>query len=312
LLILPLLLAIYVGLNYYTPFHLPESEAHFGFWGDFLPQSSLFSQILAPVLIFAEAILLNSLFNRNDFLDRNTFTPALLYVTFLSTFHSFYFLDGFAVAQFCLIMAVHQLFQLYQNEDGRRQTFNIGFWLGVGCTFHPVLAFLIVVAFWMVWVIRPFVMRESVLLVIGFLLPLVYGGFYSSWAGIKIQNEQISAAATELKIEDVVVVGALTFLIILLSIGTISRKFQQSSIRLKKLFRILLILTIFTLFLTVFEYFFFRKKEALAMAFIPLMFVLPYGFGFKKLRDVTTTVYYVLLVFTLGRFFFPLQFMDFG
>ena len=304
--------AVYVGLNFYFPYHLPEDEAHFGFWGDFLPQTSWISQILAPAFVFGEALLINSLFNRNDFLDRNTFTPALLYFTLMSVFHCFYFLDGFAVAQFCVIMALHQLYQLYQNEDGRRQVFNIGFWLGVACTFHPVLVLLLVVAFWLVWVIRPFVMRESILMVVGFLIPLMYGGFYSAWAGIKIQNEQITASSLELNIEDVIVIGGLTFLFILLSLGTITRKFQQSSIRLKKLFRIILILINTTLLLTILEYFFFHKKEALAMVFIPLMFVLPYAFGFKKLRDVTTIAFYFLLLFSLGRFIFPLQFLEFG
>ena len=304
--------AIYVGLNFYFPYHLPEEGAHFGFWGDFLPQTSWISQILAPAFVFGEALLINSLFNRNDFLDRNTFTPALLYFTLMSGFHCFYFLDGFAVAQFCVIMALHQLYQLYQNEDGRRQVFNIGFWLGVACTFHPVLVLLLVVAFWLVWVIRPFVMRESILMVVGFLIPLMYGGFYSAWAGIKIQNEQITASSLELNIEDVIVIGGLTFLFILLSLGTITRKFQQSSIRLKKLFRIILILINTTLLLTILEYFFFHKKEALAMVFIPLMFVLPYAFGFKKLRDVTTIAFYFLLLFSLGRFIFPLQFLEFG
>ncbi|MCR9171610.1 MAG: hypothetical protein NXI10_03900 [bacterium] len=304
--------AVYVGLNYYFPYHLPQEGAHFGFWGDFLPQSNWISQTLAPVLVFAEAIMINTLYNRNEFMDRNTFTPALLYVTLMSVFHSFYFLDGFAVAQFCIVMAIDQLFQLYQNEDGRKRVFNVGFWLGVACTFHPVLVLLLLVAFWMVWVIRPFVMRESVLLVLGFIIPLVYGGFYTAWAGIRIQNEQITATAIELNIEDVLVVGGLTFLFIVLSMGTLSRKFQQSSIRLKKLFRILLILINVTLLLTIFEYFFYTKKEALAMVFVPFAFILPYAFGYKKLRDVSTIAYYVLLFFTVGRFIFPLQFLAFS
>lgn len=312
LLILPFLVLTYVGMNAYFPNHLPEEGAHFGFWGAFLPQSGWVSQLLAPSLILAEALLLNSLFNRNDFLDRNTFTPSLLYVTLLSTFHIFYYLDGFAIAQFCLVMAVHQLFQLHQNEDGRRQVFNVGFWLGLACSFHPVLVLLIVVAFWLIWVIRPFIMRESALLVIGFLLPLMYGGSYSAWAGIKIQNEQITSTAITLNTEDVIVVAAITFFFILLSLGTLTTKIQQSSIRLKKLFRILLILISFTVLLTIFEYLVFTKREALAMAFVPLMFVMPYGFGFKKLRDVSTIIFYLLFLFTVGRFVFPLQLLELG
>lgn len=312
LLFLPFLAAIYVGLNIYFPYQLPEADGHFGFWGDFLPQSSWISQLLAPGLIFAEALLINSLFNRNEFMERNTYTPALVYVTSMSVFHCFYFLNGFAIALFCIVMAIHQLFQLYQNEDGRRHVFNVGFWFGVACTFHPVLVLMVVVAFWLVWVIRPFVLRESVLLLLGFLVPLMYGGFYSAWTGTKIQSEQISSTASGLLLEDVIVLSGIIFLMILLGLGIISAKIQQSSIRLKKLFRILLILINFTLLLTVLEYLIFDKKEALAMTMLPLMFVVPYAFGVKKLREITTIVYYILLVFSVGRYFFPISFLELG
>ena len=139
LLFLPVLAAVYIALNVYFPYFQPEESAHFGFWGNFLSQSNWISQFLAPLLVLAEAVLINSLFNRNEFMERNTYTPALLYVTCMSVFHCFYFLDGFAIAQFSVVMAVHQLFRLYQNEDGRRHVFNVGFWLGIACTFHPVL-----------------------------------------------------------------------------------------------------------------------------------------------------------------------------
>jgi len=310
LLILPFLVAAFVGLNFYFPYYVADASGHFGFWGELIPQSSIASMTLAPALIFSEAILINSLFNRNEFMERNTYTPALVFVSCMSFFHCFYFLNGFALAQFCVIMAIHQLFQLYQNEDGRRQVFNVGFWLGLGCTFHPVLVLMIVVAFWLVWVLRPFVLRESALLLLGFVIPLVYGGFYSSWMGIKVDSEQISSTADSILLEDLLVLSGLIFIFILLSLGVLSTKIQQSSIRLKKLFRILLILINFTLLLTVIDYFVFDKKEALSIAFIPFMFVLPYAFGLKKLREVATAVYYVLFVFSIGRFFFPLSMLE--
>lgn len=309
LLFLPILAAAYVILNIYVPYYLPEDNAHFGFWGDLLPQSRWIAQVLAPLLVLVEAVLINSLFNRNDFMERNTYIPALLYVTCMSEFHCFYFLDGFAIAQFAVVVAVHQLFQLYQNEDGRRYVFNVGFWLGIACTFHPLFVLMALIAFWLVWVIRPFVMRESALLVVGFIIPLMYGGFYSAWIDITIQNEQFSSTSFALNIEDVVFLSSTAFVIALLSLGKLLLKVQQSSIRLKKLFRILLILINFTLLITLLEYFMFDKKEVLALVFVPLMFVFPYAFGVKKPRLVTTSVYYLLFVFSVGKFFFPLSFL---
>ncbi len=309
LLFLPLFVAGYVVLNFYLPYHTPEPTAHFGFWGDLLPQNNLISQILGPGFIFLGAIILNTLFNRNEFFERNNYIVALVYVTFMSLFHTFYFLDGFAIAQFFLILALYQMFHLYQNEDGRRRVFNLAFLLGVACTFFPLLLSVILVAFWLVWVLRPFVMRESLLLIVGFMIPLLYGGLFSSYFGIKIQNAQISSTAFELRTEDVIVLGGVAFFMILLSLGAMSLKIQQSSIRLKKLFRIILILINFTLFLTALEYFVFHKKETLAMVFVPLMFVLPYSFGYKKQREITTVVFYLLFFFSVGKFLYPYSYL---
>lgn len=309
LLFLPLFVAMYAILNFYLPYHTLEPTAHFGFWGNLLPQSNIISPVLAPVLIFVGALVLNALFNRNEFMERNNYIASLLYITFMSSFHSFYYLDGFALAQFFVILALYQVLELYQNEDGRRRVFNMAFLLGVAGTFYPLLLTVVIFAFWLVWVIRPFVMRESLLLVIGFLIPVLYGGIYSSFMGVKIQNEAISSVSAELSLEDVIIVGGIAFFMILLGVGTLLMKIQQSSIRLKKLFRILLILINFTLLLTILEYFVFHKKEVLALVFVPLMFVLPYGFGLKKQRDVTTVVFYLLFFFSVGKFLYPLTFL---
>lgn len=309
LLFLPFFVAGYIALNLFFPYHAPESAGHFGFWGPFLPQATYVSQALAPLLVLAGAFILNAMFNRNDFMERNNFIASLMYVTFMSAFHSFYYLDGFAIAQFLVILALYQVFHLHQNEDGRKRVFNAGFLFGVACTVHPTLITVALVVFWLIWVVRPFVFRESLLLIIGFVIPLVYGGFYSSMVGHRIQEAQISSASAEMNLEDVVVVGGVALFLIFLSIGTLSLKIQQSSIRLKKLFRILLIVTIYALLLTILEYFVFHKKEVFALVFVPLTFVLPYAFGYKKQRDVTTVVFYLLFLFSVGKFLYPLTFL---
>ena len=50
-------------------------------------------------------------------------------------------------------------------------------------------------------------------------------------------------------------------------------------------------------------------KEVLALVFVPLMFVLPYAFGYKKQRDVPTMVFYLLFFYSVGKFLYPLTFL---
>lgn len=298
----------YTVLNMWKGHHDPELHTNFGFWGHLLSQTTLLSQILAGALIFTNAILLNTLFNRNHFMDSNNYLPALLYVSILSVFHSFYYLDGSAIAQTLIVLGLFQLMKLNQNEDARKIVFNAAFLFGVACTFNPILLLIIPFMFWMVWVFCPFVIRESTLTIIGAVIPLIFAGVYGSVYNIQMKNEQFSSSSSELWLEDIIVMGGAVFFMLVLGIGTLALKLKQSSIRLKKLFRVIVILANFCLLLTIFEYFVFHKKEALGLVFIPLMFFLPYAFGYKKQRMVTTTVYYLFFFYSVGKFFYPLAF----
>ena len=240
-------------------------------------------------------------------MESNNFLPALLYVSFLSIFHSFYYLDGFSIAQSLLIIGLYQLLKLNQNEDARRIVFNAAFIIGVACTFYPVLLVIIPFLFWMIWVIRPFIFRESTLIVVGFVIPLIFAGVYGTVYNIHLSGPELSSTSSELWLEDVAVLGGIVLFMIVLGIGRNRRNFS-ARIYSTKLFRVIIILANFSLLLTIFEYFVFHKKEALSLVFIPLMFFLPYSFGYKKQRGVTTAVFYLLFFFSVGKFFYPLAF----
>jgi hypothetical protein len=305
---LPFIIAGYMALNMWKIHHAPDVTSSFGFWGELLSQSNIVSQILAGGFVLLNAILLNTLFNRNGFMESNNFLPSMLYVIFASIFHSFYFLDGFVIAQTLLVLAVFQLLKLNQNEDARRIVFNAAFLIGLACTFYPLMLTLIIFLFWMIWVIRPFIIRESVLTLIGLSIPLIYAGIYGSVYNIRITNQEFSSSSPELWLEDITVMGGVIFFMIIFGAKALSTKLQQSSIRLKKLFRMILILSNYALLLAILEYFVFHKKEALSLVLIPLMFFLPYAFGYKNPRSTTVTVFYLLLLFSVGKFFFPLSF----
>ena len=224
LLVLPFLIAGYVALNMWQNHHVPDLQSSFGFFGDLLNQSTVLSQILAGSIVLANAILLNVLFNRNDFMESNSFVPGLLYVSLLSFFHSFYYLDGFGVAQFFLVLGLVQMLKLNQNEDARRIVFNASFLIGIACTFSPIMLSIIPFLFWMVWVTRPFIFRESILTVIGFSIPLVYAGVYSSVYGIQLKGGKLSSTSPELWLEDLIVLGGVVFIMLILAARTIALK----------------------------------------------------------------------------------------
>ena len=308
LLLVPFLAALFVVLNIFFPHYLPEDGAGFGMWGNILPQTHWLSFSLAPVLIIANGIVLNWIFNRNEFLEKNNFLVAMLYVTFLSNFHSFYFLDGFTIAQFVFGVGLVFFFRLNQNEDARKIVFNVAFLFGIATTFYPLFLIAIPFLFWIIWVVRPFVFRESILTLIGYVIPLVYAGVYSMVTGFKISGDQFSSSSKEVFLIDLFVVGTAVVWFLLFSLKTLFRKMQQGSIRVRKLYNMLLMMVFLSMLLTTVEYLVFKKVETISLIIVPLMFVLPYGFGYKKQRPTPTAFYYLLFLFSVSKFFGLLTF----
>lgn len=303
LLLLPPLVVMYVFLNYFFGHHLPELPSKFGFWGALLPESSWWSIILAPILSLLNAFLLNSIYNRNGFQEKNVYLPALLVIVIQSYFHSFYFLSGASLAITFLILSLIQLIQLDQNSDGRRAVFNASLLFGIAITFYPLLLTGIPFLFLIIWVLRPFVFRESALAMTGTLIPLVYAGVYRMVLGLRMDNNEFSSAAMEWQIPDVYVVGGAMLLITLFGLRPLSLKIQQSSIRLKKLIRINGMLLLYFALLAVMEIFFFTKVETTSFLLIPLLLIITYGFGTKNVKFVPSTVFYLMFIYSVGKFF---------
>lgn len=308
LLLLPILVVIYAVLNVYFDYHSSSPVSGFGFYGEMLREGSLISQILAPLLILLNALLLNGIFNRNGFMEKNNYLPSLLYIVGKSYFHSYYFINGFGLAETCMILAFLQVFKLDQNSDGRKAVFNAAFFAGLAASFYPVLLMFVPFLFLIVWILRPFVFRESALLAVGFMIPLIYAGCYSTVFGVPISGHSFTGFPTEWKFPDLYVIGGGLLLLTFASVSPLSQKLGQSSIRLKKLFRVLGWLILFYVLLSVFEFLALRKLSAPSFIVGWLAFFVTYGFGMKQVRQFPAFIFYLLLIFSVGKFFIPLEF----
>lgn len=268
-------------------------------------------QVSPLLLTLASALLLNAAFNRNEFMERNSYLTPMLYITLMSFFHSFYYLEGLSIAQIFIVLTVFQLFRLSQNEDGRRTVFNAAFFFGIACTFYPVLFIGLPFLFWMVWVMRPFVMRESALLVMGFVVPLIYSGTYSFVYKTTLDRTEFSSSSSESHWLNTVVICAGLILLTLVSLKGLFAKIAVSSIRMKKIFRLLLLLIFMCLTAILIDFFLFNKVDAGSLIIICLVFILPYGFGQKTQKTVPTVFYYLILFYSVSKFFIPYEAITF-
>ena len=303
LLFLPFIIGGLYACNHFTDYYSSEQQLNFGFWGIMNPPFLLATDFAAMLLIFINAVLINTLFNRNEFMEKNNFLTSMFYVCFMSFFSTFYHLDGLSIAQTLLVLSIIQIFKLNQNQDGRRAVFNASILFGTACTFFPVLLIGTPFLFWIIWVLRPFVLRESILVLMGFTIPLIYTGVYSYIFQTRLERNQFSSSSAEIHFLDMIVIGSGILLLLFMSAKLLLAKLRVSSIRLKKLFRIIGLLISLSGGIVILEFFVFDKLAAGGLLLFPLVFFFPYAFGEKNPKVLPTLTFYLVILFSVGKFF---------
>lgn len=304
LLLIPVFIAVYFAINFQTNYYAQEEISNLGLWGEAIVLFPKGANILAAVLICLNAFGINWIFNTNEFLERNSYMSSLLYVILMSFYHSFYSLDGLLIAHTFIIAMLFQFFKLRQNEDGRRHVFNGAFYAGLAASFHPPMVTMVPFVLIMIWTIRPFVFRETILGLIGFGIPLVYAGVYLLYSGHEIELKILEQTTNYFKKQtDFLVMAVLFTLLFLLSLVSIRGKMQKSSIRLKKLVRILWWLVAIGVLFGLADFIFFGQVERFSFLMIPLSFFLTFSFSNKTFGVMASILFYLTLVYSLINFF---------
>lgn len=304
LLLIPVIVSLYFLLNYQTNYYVQNNTSNLGLWGDTVNIYPIFASIAAGSLITLNAFGINWLFNTNEFLERNSYISSLLYVVLMSFYHSFYSLDGLLIAHTCIIILLYQLFKLRQNEDGRKTIFNGAFFAGLAASFHPPMIALIPFVLIMTWNIRPFIFRETVIAFLAFSIPLVYAGVFVWYNGHSIDLKILEQTTNYFKKQtDFLVTAVLFTLLFLLSLVSIRGKMQKSSIRLKKLVRILWWLVGVGIIYGLVDFIFFRQIERFSFLMIPLSFFLTFSFSNKTFGIVAMVLFYLTLGYSFINFF---------
>jgi hypothetical protein len=304
LLLLPFIVTGYFLLNYYNQYFEVLPTLDLGYWGktSFYDVNVLY--VLSGLLVTINAVLANLLFNKNEFHDRNSYVISLFYVVLLSFFQSFYQLNGILIAHFFIIIALFQLFQLDNTNDGRRRSFNSGLFLGIASTFHP--PFLLALPFLLIMIsrVRPFVFREYLLSFLGFILPLIYVLVFIFFSKNLIWSDYIKLKHITYQSTTVFwIVVSFFSLLAFISLITISYKSSKSSLRFKKLISIQRLIMILAIILGIFEFSGYGHYEWFSYFVLPLSFFMPYLFFNKSSTLVGKLLFYGVFSATIAKIF---------
>ncbi|MEM9824113.1 MAG: DUF6427 family protein [Bacteroidota bacterium] len=186
-----ILLIFYVLLLRFSAF-IPQSDAA----ADLMPPGSavlsqwayqivgsngISAQIIAIVLVFFQAILINVMVARHRLGNEVTLFPGLFYVFLTSCLSDFLYLSPLLMANTFYILAIMELFNSYKKPSAAGKIYNVGLWAGIGSLFYFSYLIFFLFGFIALGILRAFRFRERIILLLGLLSTLVLAAAYSFW-----------------------------------------------------------------------------------------------------------------------------------
>lgn len=107
-------------------------------------------------------------------ISKRSFLPGLLYIIMSSVNAASVQLHPVLISNLFLFFAVNRLLEMYRREDTFSEVFDAGFLIAIAALFYsPCLIFLLLV-FIALLLFHPFIWREWLIAIIGFILPFLF------------------------------------------------------------------------------------------------------------------------------------------
>lgn len=303
LFLLPVVSLVNLVLEFYFPTLIVAEKFHTNLW--LIEPQIQFNWVLgllAVVFLTLNGILVNSIFNRNEFYDKNTYLPSVLYVIIACLFPFSVLFNGEVLAHTFLILMIAQLFKLKQNEDGRAASFFSAFFLGVAITLNPIYIFMFPFLWMSIARIRPFKSREYALTLFGLVIPMLYL-FYVNPAFYK--NVFVFDAKLEYKQIDGYLLWipyVIVSILLVLSYKNILTRLPTSTIRYKRLLSVVIFVFLYALIIAVGTTYLFDTSYYLASGAIVLALILPYAYLETRARGFVALFFYLLVAVNVLKF----------
>lgn len=305
ILLIPLFVISHLVLGYYfKPFHSVIMGQENLWLIDFKLIEPFVSMLLTTIFICANAILINYIFNRFDYFDRLNFLPSFFYILLIFLFPiSFYFCEDL-VAHTFFILSFLQLLRIQHNEDARNLTFLSGLFLGIATTFLPEYILLIVLIYFTLFSIRPFVFREYLLPLFGFIFPFLWVYLVHSEFVFDLLNINSFLAYTPAEELEIALASLIILTLLLLAYKRILERRTKSSIRHKKIMNITGFIFFFSLGIIIVVFIFFQSYFYFTILLVILPLILPFTLLNDRPKWLPETLIYLLIFINIIKFLY--------
>lgn len=299
----PFLVVGFLLLHFFLQAQPAIIAVDFGWFGNYnIPYWWSFA--LNALFICINSILINWIFNRYEFYERNTYVPSLVYISLISFFDASLHFSGSTLAQTFILLGLFAIYSLNQHEDGRKKAFNIGFFTGISVCLIPTYFPLGILSFFMLWTFRPFLIKEFLLLMAGLVTPFAYMLYISFW------NKQVNIQDTYIHLNENIYLTINQYLPLVISAIALlfawagfKSRLQKNTVRVRRVFRVLYLLLLLGLFHLGVDFMFNGQFHSSMVITIPITMGLSLAATNNKLNRFTLPFLYIILLLTFFKFF---------
>ena len=261
--------------------------------------------LLLTSLIFFTSFKINRVVNKSVLFPKSFYLPGFLYLLFMTFYAPVSYLFFPAISNLLIVMAMGEFFQIYRNESCKNKIFKANLYLFLSTLFSPFNILLVPISWIVLFIIRPFEIREYIMPLIVLLLFSLYivpfgliNGQLNSW----IYNwwnslTNYSTLPSKLLLTNYILFFSIGFIF---SINPISRTFISSNNRYKKIIWVIISLLFFSLLISIISGFSFKPYiPYLYPFFIPICIIISNGMIRSRVKWVIDIFLFLFIIFTI-------------
>jgi hypothetical protein len=306
LMALPIVALVFWSAGFYHPVQYDFAQSMPLFK---LIKVALFDQFWAEnlvaisVLVWSAILLVNTL-NDNEFYQRTTQFPALLYVVFSSCFLPLLGMHPILFANLFLILAWRRILMIRQQHTVFSELIDGGLLIGIASLFYFPAIFIFPLTWITLFILRSFSWRETIVSIVGFLIPWLFTvvALFLMNADYQLQDivvldvHNTMHMVSENSIVNIALLALFSW-ITLASIYHFSASLMSSVMRGKKLKQVAALSTILFTGGFTFSIFFLANPFFFGLLSIPLSMLFTYYFFHAKSTWLAGLLFYLLIAF---------------
>lgn len=160
------------------------------------------SVIVSILLLYFQAILLNSVLNVHRLGERNQLTAAAIYVLIMSNQPIMVQPNVMLLVNFLLILLLYMILKLYGDKEPLGDLFDVGLLVGLASLLYfPAITFIIFIVVSLV-IFQLYRGREWLIPIIGFITPYIFVATWFFWLGQLSEKFQAFIARFSFQVPD--------------------------------------------------------------------------------------------------------------